>query len=129
MTRTLAHLYGRRNPPLLFVGPTGREQADLFWDDLFGNPVAVEFDTEGDDLRSWPTLATLPDSLNDQIIANRNRVRTRASEIRLAPGGYYALGQNIAPSVIRTPEEDRNPRLSELINRLDVEVAGEGRTS
>src|SRR5262249_12395999 len=108
MRRTLVRPRGRSTAlPFLFASPAAQRQADLFWADLFGErDIGAEFDAEGDDLRSWPTLTTLPDSINDQIIANRSRVRSRASEIRLASGGYYALGQNIAPSVICTPEED-----------------------
>jgi hypothetical protein len=84
---------------------------------------------EGEELRSWPTLSTLPDSIVDQIVANRGRVPSRASEIRPSPGGYFAFGKNFTPSTLHSPEEDSNPRLKELITRLNVEVAGEGRTS
>jgi hypothetical protein len=136
--------------PFLFTSPAERRQADLFWADLVGEAgiapgTVFEFDsgeslsetgedtlaglTEGEELRTWPTLGALPDSFVDQIVANRGRVTSRASELRQAPGGYYAFGRNIPPSVVCTPDEDQNPRLKELITRLNAEVAGEGRTS
>ena len=84
---------------------------------------------EDTELRSWPTLSTLPESIVNQIIANRNRVPSRAGEIRLAPNGYYALGKNFPPSVLVSPQEEQNPRVKEIITRLSVEVGGEGRTA
>ena len=52
-----------------------------------------------------------------------------SSEIKLAPNGYYALGKNFAPSVLVTPQEEQNPRVKEILTRLSVEIAGEGRTA
>src|SRR6476620_4809831 len=128
-------------PPFLsFSSAAERRRADLFWADLVGARVgrrrsAPAFEdvpedlAEGTELRTWPSLSPLPQSIVDEIIANRNRMPSRAGEIRLAPNGYYALGKNFAPSVLCTPEEEQNPRVKEIITRLNVEVAGEGRTA
>jgi hypothetical protein len=121
-----------------FGSPTERRQADLFWADLAGvragrRKFAPAFEAEdfaeSPELRTWPTLSTLPENLNNEIIANRNKVTSRASEIRLAPNGYYALGKNFAPSVLCTPQEEQNPRVKEILTRLNDEIAGEGRTA
>jgi hypothetical protein len=135
-----------RSAPPFWFSTAERRRADLFWAALIGNariaPETADAESlfgpgeetpagvaEGDDLRSWPTLSALSDSIVEAIVANRGRVRSRASEIRLAPGGYYALGRNIPQSVLYTADEDRNPRVKELITRLNVELEGEGRTS
>ena len=133
-----------RRPSLSFSSPVERRQADLFWADLVGArvgrrrfaraPVFEGFAESGDiaedtELRSWPTLSTVPESIVNEIIANRNRVPSRAGEIRLAPNGYYALGKNFAPSVLVSPQEEQNPRVKDIITRLSVEIAGEGRTA
>ena len=133
-----------RRSSFSFGSPVERRRADLFWADLAGARVgrrrlapAPAFEgfagsedfAEDTELRSWPTLSTLPESIVSQIIANRNRVPSRAGEIRLAPNGYYALGKNFAPSVLVSPQEEQNPRVKEIITRLSVEVGGEGRTA
>src|SRR5688572_26200250 len=120
-------------PFFSFSSAAERRRADLFWADLVGARVGrgrlasaledvAEDLAESAELRTWPTLSTLPQSIVDEIIANRNRVPSRAGEIRLAPNGYYALGKNFAPSVLWTPEEEQNPRVKEIVTRLNVEV-------
>src|SRR5262245_49242329 len=110
-------------PPFLFMSPAERRRADLFWAELVGaggrvpDGIVEVHDAEGsfgegDDLRSWSTMSILPDSIVDQIAANRARVPSRAGELRPFQGGagYSALGKNIPPSVLCTPQEDQNPR-------------------
>jgi hypothetical protein len=133
MKRSLIPAHGSGPRVLLFTSPAERRQADLFWADLMGaagSATEAEDDlSEEEELRTWPILTTLSDSIVDQIVANRNRVQIRESELRLAPGGYSALGRNFAPTMICSPVEEQNPRLKELLTRLNVELAGEGRTS
>ena len=120
---------GRAEPPFLFTSTAERRNADLFWAELFGAarvrwPAPVEDDFPED----WPTLTSLTAEVVERIAASRARVRIR-SEIRPTGNskGYTAGGNaRIRPTAICTPEEERNPRLKALIERLYVEVGGEG---
>jgi hypothetical protein len=122
---------GGLSQPFSIVSAAERRQADLFWADLIGVPARTwetEF-AEGDDLRSWPTLTKLPDSIVDQIVANRSRITRRDSELRAVENGYSASGRTFPRSAMFTPEEEQNPRLQALLKRLDYELGGEGGTS
>lgn len=113
-----------------FTSPYERRRADAFWAYLFGEPGAAASETaEGDDLRSWPGLTTLPDSIVDRIAANRDQVPIRASEFRPYAAGYSYPGKTIPPSEICTAQEKADGRLKEILERLDEDLKGEGGTS
>ncbi len=89
------------------------------------------------DFYSWPNLpagSTLPDEIVARVLAERGRIVVRTAELkphpnRKAPTGYSAGGRTFTPDRMFSPEEERNPRLKEILARLHLDLKGEGGTS
>jgi len=136
----------RRGVP--FGTQAERRRADLFWADLMGlerarrnvprssllvapGQAANAEWAEEVDFYSWPTMTgALPNEIVNQIVANRARVTVDPAELKPNKGkGYFAVGRTFKPTVLGSPEEERDLRRKEILTRLHKELGGEGGTS
>jgi hypothetical protein len=94
-------------------------------------PAPTPAATRDDDFYSWPSKSgTLPDSIIDKIIKNRKALPDYSSALHAKPGGFSYNGKKFDPDqILSKPDEKSNPKLKAVIERLHVEMGGEGGVS
>jgi hypothetical protein len=94
-------------------------------------PAATQTNTSNDDFYSWPSKSgTLPDSIINKIIENRNALPDYGSALHSKSGGFSYNGKKFEPDqILSKPEEQSNAKLKAVIERLHVEMGGEGGVS